>query len=144
MPDESKERGLWNAKVIFVLGGPGAAKGTQCSRIVSSYQIHYFSIGDVLRAELAKVESQYANIIRQNMSEGRVGPPEITLALLKAAMSEKAVKGEETVFLVGGMHRSRPSTSKTPCVNFAQASLERWIRRSSLSPRSARRPLSYI
>lgn len=62
---------------------------------------------------MAKAESQYADIIRQNISEGRVRQPEITLALLKAAMAEKAAEGEVQVFLIDGMHGFGTSTLKT-------------------------------
>lgn len=91
-------------KVIFVLGEPGAGKGTQCSKLTSNYQRHHLSVGDVLRSELDKPNSEYASIIRRNMAEGRVGPPEITLALLKSTMFEKAMIGEGVkMFLIDGM-----------------------------------------
>ena len=37
--------------VVFVLGGPGAGKGTQCERIVSTFGYKHLSAGDLLRAE---------------------------------------------------------------------------------------------
>lgn len=36
-------------KVIFILGGPGAGKGTQCERMVERYGFIHFSTGDLLR-----------------------------------------------------------------------------------------------
>ncbi len=40
-----------NAKtrVIFVVGGPGAGKGTQCAKIVEKYGCQHLSTGDILR-----------------------------------------------------------------------------------------------
>ena len=38
-------------RVVFVLGGPGSGKGTQCGRIVSNYPWEHLSAGDLLRAE---------------------------------------------------------------------------------------------
>ncbi|CAF1535602.1 unnamed protein product, partial [Adineta steineri] len=35
--------------VIFVLGGPGAGKGTQCTRIAETYSYVHLSAGDLLR-----------------------------------------------------------------------------------------------
>jgi UMP-CMP kinase len=36
---------------VFVLGGPGAGKGTQCANIVKEYGWVHLSAGDLLRAE---------------------------------------------------------------------------------------------
>ena len=44
--------------VIFVLGGPGAGKGTQCSRIVEHFGHVHLSAGDLLREERAKPGSE--------------------------------------------------------------------------------------
>jgi hypothetical protein len=38
-------------QVVFVLGGPGAGKGTQCANIVRDYGWVHLSAGDLLRAE---------------------------------------------------------------------------------------------
>ena len=44
---------LKDAKVVFVVGGPGSGKGTQCERIVNKYGFTHLSTGDLLRAEVA-------------------------------------------------------------------------------------------
>ena len=41
-------------RVLFVLGGPGSGKGTQCQRISSEYDYTHLSAGDLLRAERKK------------------------------------------------------------------------------------------
>ncbi|KAM4761185.1 adenylate kinase isoenzyme 1 isoform 2-T3 [Cyanocitta cristata] len=38
-------------KIIFVVGGPGSGKGTQCEKIVQKYGYTHLSTGDLLRAE---------------------------------------------------------------------------------------------
>ncbi len=38
-------------QVTFVLGGPGAGKGTQCLRLVKGFGFVHLSAGDLLRAE---------------------------------------------------------------------------------------------
>ena len=38
-------------KVIFILGGPGSGKGTQCELIVKKYHYVHLSAGDLLREE---------------------------------------------------------------------------------------------
>merc|ERR1712113_1000392 len=39
--------------VIWVLGGPGCGKGTQCDKIVAQYGYTHLSSGDLLREEVA-------------------------------------------------------------------------------------------
>jgi UMP-CMP kinase len=46
----------------------------------------HLSIGDVLREEMAIDGSPYADVIRENMAAGRVGPPELTVGLLRRRM----------------------------------------------------------
>ena len=49
---------LVKPNVVFVLGGPGAGKGTQCSRMVEQFGYVHLSAGDLLRAERAAEGSQ--------------------------------------------------------------------------------------
>ena len=44
--------------VVFVLGGPGAGKGTQCAKIVEQFGFVHLSAGDLLRAERKSPGSQ--------------------------------------------------------------------------------------
>ena len=37
------------AEMIFVLGGPGSGKGTQCSILVNKYHFIHLSTGDLIR-----------------------------------------------------------------------------------------------
>lgn len=40
--------------IIFVLGGPGSGKGTQCALISKQYNFAHLSAGDILRSEVSK------------------------------------------------------------------------------------------
>ncbi len=40
--------------VIFILGGPGSGKGTQCQLLNEKHNFHHLSAGDLLRAERKK------------------------------------------------------------------------------------------
>ncbi|KAF8553394.1 UMP-CMP kinase [Imleria badia] len=73
--------------VIYVLGGPGAGKGTQCSRLVEDFNFSHLSAGDLLRAEQNREGSQYGNMIRTCIQEGTIVPQEVTIKLLEIAMS---------------------------------------------------------
>jgi UMP-CMP kinase len=89
-------------EVVFVLGGPGADKGTQSKLIADKYRICHISVGDVLRTELEDPDSKWAALIRANMAEGRVGPARITVGLLKAAMIQKTKDQDVSTFLIDG------------------------------------------
>ncbi|KAF9798431.1 hypothetical protein SFRURICE_010018 [Spodoptera frugiperda] len=41
--------------IVWVLGGPGSGKGTQCEKIIAKYGFTHLSTGDLLRAEEAIV-----------------------------------------------------------------------------------------
>ena len=89
--------------IIFFLGGPGAGKGTQCTKLTAKYHnLHHLSVGDVLRAELANTNSEFSETIARNMEQGTVGPMEITVKLLTRAMDMTANKTGTEVFLIDG------------------------------------------
>jgi UMP-CMP kinase len=46
-------------KVVFILGGPGSGKGTQCDLIVKKFNYVHLSAGDLLREERKTPGSQY-------------------------------------------------------------------------------------
>ena len=74
-----------DARVIFVLGGPGSGKGTQCERLVAKYGVKHLSAGDLLRAEVAS-GSEVGQQCQEIMKEGQLVPTEVTLGLIKKAM----------------------------------------------------------
>jgi adenylate kinase len=74
--------------IIFVLGGPGSGKGTQCSRISNEYGFVHLSAGDLLRAEI-QAGSKDGALIAGMIREGKIVPQEITIRLLRAAMDAR-------------------------------------------------------
>lgn len=73
--------------VIYVLGGPGAGKGTQCAKIAEAFDFCHLSAGDLLRAEQNRAGSQYGDLIRSHIRDGQIVPMEVTIGLLENAMS---------------------------------------------------------
>lgn len=69
--------------VIFVLGGPGAGKGTQCVRIVQNFGYVHLSAGDLLRAERARPGSKVGEEIEDHIRKGSIVPVEITCTLIE-------------------------------------------------------------
>lgn len=90
--------------VVFVLGGPGAGKGTQCNKLVEDYNFIHLSAGDLLRAEQSRQGSQYGSLINHYITEGLIVPQEITITLLKNSIESNFKKGNNK-FLVDGFPR---------------------------------------
>ncbi|VUG17280.1 DEBR0S2_03004g1_1 [Brettanomyces bruxellensis] len=104
---ESKEQPLFKdneISVIYVLGGPGAGKGTQSAKLVKEYGFVHLSAGDLLRAEQKDASSKYGELIANYIKEGRIVPQEITVALLRKAIVNNYNQGK-TKFLVDGFPR---------------------------------------
>ncbi|KAG5363402.1 Uridylate kinase [Yarrowia sp. B02] len=97
--------------VIFVLGGPGAGKGTQCAKLVDEYGFVHLSAGDLLRAEQTRPNSQYGKLIADCIKAGSIVPQEVTIGLLKNAMKESVAEGK-TRFLVDGFPRKMDQALK--------------------------------
>mmetsp|Transcript_47718 Transcript_47718/g.139072 ORF Transcript_47718/g.139072 Transcript_47718/m.139072 type:complete len:1627 (-) Transcript_47718:186-5066(-) len=108
--EQSKE-GVWSdvqalfgPSVVFVLGGPGVGKGTQCARIVGTFGYQHLSAGDLLRAERQRPGSEVGELIEGYIREGKIVPVEITVGLLVKAMEQGGWEGGR--YLVDGFPRS--------------------------------------
>ena len=75
--------------VIFVLGGPGAGKGTQCAKLVRDYGFTHLSAGDLLRAEQDREGSEFGDMIKEYIKDGKIVPMEVTVQLLENAIMDK-------------------------------------------------------
>ena len=69
-------------RVVFVLGGPGAGKGTQCARLVREYGFTHLSAGDLLREERDS-GSPDGEMIERFIREGKIVP--VRVAITRAA-----------------------------------------------------------
>jgi len=88
--------------VVFVLGGPGAGKGTQCAKIVEEFKYVHLSAGDLLREERSEASSQYGKLIDDHIKAGTIVPVEITCSLLERAMKNSGKQN----FLIDGFPRN--------------------------------------
>lgn len=110
--------------VVFVLGGPGAGKGTQSSNLVRDYGFNHLSAGDLLRAEQVRPGSEYGELIRTHIREGTIVPMEVTVALLSNAMAAIIEAGTSKTtparFLIDGFPRQLDQAhffEETVCVS---------------------------
>ncbi|XP_065864905.1 UMP-CMP kinase 3-like isoform X2 [Euphorbia lathyris] len=90
-----------NPTVVFVLGGPGSGKGTQCANIVEHYGYTHLSAGDLLRAEINS-GSENGTMIQNMIKEGKIVPSEVTIKLLQKAMQDNG----NDKFLIDGFPRN--------------------------------------
>lgn len=72
---------------MFVIGGPGVGKGTQCSRLAVDLGLEHISVGDLLRKESQRPSSVYADFINKSIKESVI------------IRVDQAVKFEEKVLL---------------------------------------------
>jgi len=100
-------------RVIFVLGGPGAGKGTQSERIVDTYKCVHLSVGELLRSGAEKEGYEHADLVKECLVKGNIVPVEVSLGLLRIAMDEKAKEASadgkgygSRIFLVDGFPRN--------------------------------------
>jgi len=94
--------------VVYVLGGPGAGKGTQCANLVKDFGFVHLSAGDLLREERQREGSQYGELINNYIKEGKIVPAKITIALLENAMAKSPSKR----FLIDGFPRKMDQAKK--------------------------------
>jgi adenylate kinase family enzyme/nucleoside diphosphate kinase len=88
--------------VVFVLGGPGCGKGTQCAKLREEFRMVHLSSGDLLREEVA-ARTQLGTEIEAAMKKGKLVPDDVTMRLLKRAM----LKHQDcNRFLLDGFPRS--------------------------------------
>lgn len=111
-------------RVVFVLGGPGAGKGTQCQLLSDNLGWAHLSAGDLLRAERKKEGSELADIINANISAGKIVPSEITVTLVKNAMEELRAEKGQIKFLIDGFPRSEGNVTAWKDVVGEKANVE--------------------
>ncbi|XP_077290764.1 adenylate kinase isoenzyme 1-like [Arctopsyche grandis] len=90
--------------VVWVLGGPGSGKGTQCDKIIAQYGFTHLSTGDLLRAEVASGSDRGKNLTAI-MERGELVPNDVVLDLLKEAMLTKVATSKG--FLIDGYPREK-------------------------------------
>merc|ERR1712093_681950 len=91
--------------VLFVLGPPGAGKGTNCEKLVQHYGYFHISAGDCLREERNNPNSKDGELINKYIKEGAIVPVEITIKLMLKKMHQQQALGTQK-FLVDGFPRN--------------------------------------
>ena len=90
-------------QVIFVMGGPGAGKGTQCAKLVTELGFATFSTGDLLRGVVKEQKAEGWEQLAADMKEGKLISSERVLFYLKDAI----MKSDNKKILVDGYPRNQ-------------------------------------
>ncbi|KAJ3634064.1 hypothetical protein MTP99_010972 [Tenebrio molitor] len=90
--------------IIWILGGPGSGKGTQCEKIVAKYGFTHLSSGDLLRNEVAS-GSPRGKELTAIMERGELVPMEVVLDLLREAILNNLPNSKG--FLIDGYPREK-------------------------------------
>ena len=90
-------------QVIFVMGGPGAGKGTQCAKLVKELGFATFSTGDLLRGVVKEQKAEGWEQLAADMKEGKLISSERVLFYLKDAI----MKSDNKKILVDGYPRNQ-------------------------------------
>jgi adenylate kinase len=96
---------LKNLIVIFIIGGPGCGKGTQCERLKEAYQLIHISSGDLLREEVTS-GSEMGKELQAIMEKGELVPMMTVLTMIRKVML-KAVMSGARGFLIDGYPREK-------------------------------------
>ena len=91
--------------IVFVLGGPGAGKGTMCELAELQLGWTHLSVGELLRAEQNE-GGPLADTISSFIDNGKLAPCEIVVKLLKDEMERLIRTTGKRNFLLDGFPRS--------------------------------------
>ena len=88
-------------QIIFIFGGPGSGKGTQCKLLEKKFKYKHISAGDLLRCEKNK-NTENAKLINNLINDGKIVPSNITVNLIL----DEIKKSDNNVILLDGFPRN--------------------------------------
>jgi adenylate kinase len=105
---ESTQQGLgvhwYYARMIILLGPPGAGKGTQAQRIAGHYGLQHLSTGDMLRDNIVR-NTELARKAKPFINRGELVPDAIVLGMVQNRIAQSVC---ENGFVLDGFPRSLP------------------------------------
>jgi len=72
---------------LILFGPPGSGKGTQSEKIISKYQLHHISTGDLLRSEIAK-QTPLGIEAKILMDKGNLVPDEVVIGMINDCLQQ--------------------------------------------------------
>lgn len=85
-------------------GGPGAGKGTICTKLAQELGLEHVCVGDLLRAEIERYENDCPTLkpVKQAMDDGRLAP----IGAIGMVLMDKLCETKQAVVLLDGFPRS--------------------------------------
>ena len=124
-------------KVVFVVGGPGSGKGTQCAKIKQYFNYEHISTGDVLRNIVKEKKHPKWKELDEKMKSGAFVQSDELIGFLK----DEFVKYEGKKLLLDGFPRNQGNVdewnkqmndvAEVKAVLYFDASAETMIKRMS-------------
>lgn len=90
-------------KVIFVIGGPGCGKGTQCAKITKEFHYEHVSTEELLKEIVDKKENPKWKEVQEKMAQGGFVSSEELLGFVK----EKLASLKNNKILLDGFPRNK-------------------------------------
>ncbi len=98
--DDANSRQSSELVVIFVFGGPGVGKGTQCERAAREFGLKHVSVGDLLRRERSTPGSLYRDFIDKSFRGSVPVPPSLVMKFLRVELQGLGADGNNTRGLI--------------------------------------------
>jgi adenylate kinase len=96
---------LWHcARLVVLLGPPGAGKGTQAQRIAGQYGLQHLSTGDMLRDNILR-DTELARKARLLVNRGNLVSDDIVLGMVQDRIAQSDC---ENGFILDGFPRTLP------------------------------------
>lgn len=84
-------------KVIYIMGPPGAGKGTQAALLAEKIGYHQFSTGAAFR-RLAAEDSMTGRRVRETIDRGKLAEPKLAAEIVMATVREHISAGRGLIF----------------------------------------------
>ena len=91
------------AQVVFVIGGPGSGKGTQCTKIKDEFKYNHMSTGDVLRNVVKNKQGAGWQELEADMKEGKLISSEKLIKFVKVGI----MSSQNKKILLDGFPRNK-------------------------------------
>ncbi|TAQ86794.1 hypothetical protein B7494_g4879 [Chlorociboria aeruginascens] len=92
--------------IIFVLGPPGAGKGTLSARLTQKFAVQHISVGDLLRSIMNDTADPQAEVIAPLLNKQELIDGNILVPLLAREVEKVGREEEKRVILVDGFPRN--------------------------------------